>query len=171
VKIPLPSPSPSCPLNHAQPSPAVPFSPQQSPIVPNSPQQSPTVPNSLQQSPFVHYRPQSVPYSPHPSPTVSNLSQSSFSFFKQNLTFLIYRKTPYLVPRINHGNKYFSKLFNRGLKCINKVFLKSFWFQKFTFKTRINGQENFFFDFFTIFFTCFCTGTKYENRSKSIIFT
>ena len=151
MTIPLPSPSPSGPLNHAQPSPAVPF----------SPQQSPTVSNSLQQSPFVHYRPQSVPYCPHPSPTISNLSQPSFSFFKQNLTFLIYRKTPYLVPRINHGNKFFSKLFNRSLKYINKVFLKSFLSQKFTFKTRINGLESFFFDFFSIFFTCFRTGTKY----------
>jgi hypothetical protein len=28
---------------------------------------------------------------------------------------------------------------------------KSFWSQKFTFKTRINGQENFFFDFIPYF--------------------
>jgi hypothetical protein len=33
---------------------------------------------------------------------------------------------PYLVPRINHGNQYFSKLFNRGLKCINKDLKKVF---------------------------------------------
>jgi hypothetical protein len=39
----------------------------------------------------------------------------------------MYRKTPYLVPRIKHGNKFFSKLFIRGLKFINKVLLKSFY--------------------------------------------
>ena len=52
---------------------------------------------------------------------------------------LKYRKTPHLVPRINYANNFFSKLFNRGLKCINKVLKKSFWSRKFTFKTRING--------------------------------
>jgi hypothetical protein len=78
---------------------------------------------------------------------------------------------PVFGTRINHGNNFFSKLFNRGLECINKVFEKSFWSQKFNFKTRINGQENFFFDFFFHFFTCLSTSTKYENRAKSIIFT
>jgi hypothetical protein len=34
---------------------------------------------------------------------------------------------------------------------MNKVFSKSFWSQKFTFKTRMNDQENFFSTFFSFF--------------------
>ena len=75
------------------------------------------------------------------------------SYFDLQFTLCIYRKTPYLVPRINHGNNFFSWLFIRGTTCISKSFLKSFWSQKFTFKTRINTQKIFFFDFFSIFFT------------------
>ena len=56
-----------------------------------------------------------------------------------------YRKTPYLVPRINQRNKFFSKLFIRGLNCI------IFWCQKITFRSRINPQENFFSIFFILF--------------------
>jgi hypothetical protein len=34
---------------------------------------------------------------------------------------------------------------------MNKVFYKRFWSQKFTFNTRINPQENFFFSFYFVF--------------------
>jgi hypothetical protein len=45
----------------------------------------------------------------------------------------------------------FGRLFFRGLNCINKVFKKRFWSQKFTFNSRINPQENFLSTFFPFF--------------------
>ena len=57
-----------------------------------------------------------------------------------------YQKNPYVAPWINHRNEFFSKLFIRGLNCMNKVFLNG----DFGLKNSL-FLESFFSTFFPVF--------------------
>jgi hypothetical protein len=61
------------------------------------------------------------------------------------IELMIYRKTPYLVPRSNRRNKFFSKLFIRGLDFMNKVFFKKILVSKIHLKyPEKSARKNFF---------------------------